>query len=112
MSSPGLPAQNNEGSRRSMPRKTHCVRGHPRTPDNLTARGSCRTCARAVARRWREAHREYLRAASAKWVREHREHRTKYTRVWRAANPERVAEHNRRRREKAARQREIGRNKR
>ena len=31
-------------------RKTHCPRGHERTPDNLTNHGQCRTCFNAMRR--------------------------------------------------------------
>jgi hypothetical protein len=41
------------------PRKTHCVRGHLRTPDNITLVGACKRC-----RNEREAQRSKLGAAT------------------------------------------------
>jgi hypothetical protein len=40
--------------------RTHCPRGHERTPDNLTKGGSCRTC-NITRLRWR---RDIIKAAS------------------------------------------------
>lgn len=35
------------------PQKTHCLRGHERTPDNLDKKRSCRTCQKLRKRRVR-----------------------------------------------------------
>jgi|SRR5580658_8243615 hypothetical protein len=32
--------------------KSHCSKGHPRTPENVTAAGACRMCKRDFARVW------------------------------------------------------------
>jgi hypothetical protein len=47
----------------SLPKKTHCKRGHPRTPDNVDRSGHCITCSRAYDRAYNEQRR---RAAGIK----------------------------------------------
>lgn len=34
-----------------MPKRVVCIHGHPRTPENLTRWGACRTCGRACGRK-------------------------------------------------------------
>ena len=38
-----------------MPRKTHCSRGHARTPENVERSGNCRLCRLERVRAWRVA---------------------------------------------------------
>lgn len=50
------PAENTARGNRDNPRRralSHCLRGHARTPENLTAGGNCRTCLRERAERRR-----------------------------------------------------------
>lgn len=35
-------------------RKTHCVHGHLRTPENITASGACRTCKRIARKAYKK----------------------------------------------------------
>jgi hypothetical protein len=64
-----------------MVRKTHCNRGHERTPSNLDRWGKCRECVRINNRAFQKSHpeRNYARPG--------------YKREWSAANPERKAFH-------------------
>lgn len=43
------------------PHKSHCVQGHPYTPENRWRR-ECRVCKRARHARWRAAHQRYVNA--------------------------------------------------
>lgn len=45
------------------PRKTHCKRGHPRTPENLLKNRGCRVCVNAAARERDRATRTSLSSA-------------------------------------------------
>lgn len=38
-----------------MPRKTHCVNGHPKIPENIEANGGCKPCRLERVRAWRLA---------------------------------------------------------
>jgi hypothetical protein len=63
-----------ENSRRAMrSERTHCIRGHERSPENLTPQRECRICRNAYMRTWSRAHpkerakaNEYQRAWRAK----------------------------------------------
>ena len=52
-------------------RKTHCSRGHARTPENLTKGGTCKICNRAGCRKYREEHLDELAAYDRKYYQEH-----------------------------------------
>lgn len=45
----------------SRPRKTHCVQGHPYTPENRWRR-ECRVCKRERHTRWRVSHQRFVNA--------------------------------------------------
>lgn len=49
------------------PRKTHCVRGHERTPENLIDGRGCRACARERQRTARAANPEHHQARDRAW---------------------------------------------
>ena len=42
--------------------KTHCKRGHLRTPENLYKSGTCKACNNSLAEEWRKAHPRISRA--------------------------------------------------
>lgn len=64
--------------------KTHCLRGHERTPENVDSSGSCKTC-RA------ECYKEYRNT--------HKEESAEYHRIYREKNKEKVAASSKRHRE-------------
>ncbi len=35
------------------PKKTHCLRGHPRTPENLTNTSGCKLCMKYLRNAWK-----------------------------------------------------------
>lgn len=89
-------------------RKTHCIRGHELTPDNILKQSekagggrNCRTCQMESNKRHRErvGKEEWNRKRREDYAR-NREQKLAQKRAWRAANPEKVAELRRREREK------------
>ncbi len=67
--------------------KTHCKRGHERTPENLTGR-SCKVCARARAAAHYKANREEKLSYAKERYRENPNKFTAATKAWRDKNPE------------------------
>ena len=50
-----------------MAKKTHCKRGHPRTPENVRTSGHCRLCTSIYMKKWHVAHPTYSRT----WFEDH-----------------------------------------
>ena len=65
-------------------KKDYCLRGHPRTPENLSGRG-CKKC---------------TEERSAKWYRENPKRRSAIVRRWRKRNPHYIRDWKRRNQEK------------
>lgn len=69
-------------------KKSHCKRGHPRTPDNVAASGHCITCSRAASKKWLKDNKDKARTATLKWHKEHpgkariRDRKSKLKRVY------------------------------
>lgn len=61
------------------PKKSHCKRGHPRTPDNVSNEGECLTCRREHNRARNSRRRQEL---------EYRNSQNAYLRQWRQDNPD------------------------
>jgi hypothetical protein len=53
--------------------KTHCKRGHPRTPENVDKKGACKLCAKGQVKSWRENNRERHRELARIGSRAYRE---------------------------------------
>src|SRR3990172_926560 len=49
-------------------KKTHCKRGHPRTPDNVGASGGCKTCASELNRTIYKENLEKVRERTSNWT--------------------------------------------
>ena len=71
--------------------KTHCIRGHPRTEENILSDRSCRICRQEKAQAWRGAHPEEHRAYQRKYRLEHLEECAARNNQWNSENPELVA---------------------
>jgi HNH endonuclease len=69
------------------PQKTHCVRGHARTPENL-AGTNCRICLKAHRRRYYEANREARLDKQRAYYARNQDARVAYAKAWRAKQKE------------------------
>lgn len=58
-----------------MKKKTHCKRGHLRTPDNVNSQGHCRTCMRERRTNYRKNNLEKVRAIDRDWSKKNPEKR-------------------------------------
>ena len=73
-------------------KKTHCKRGHPRTPDNLDTKSGCKECAKARYTKWRkenlERSRSIVRKSARKRYYANLEKYRKLSNAWAKAHPE------------------------
>src|SRR3990167_2458255 len=75
------------------PKKSHCKRGHPRTPDNVYKDGGCITCKKDFFRKRHKEDpdfRERVRATKRKWRENNPERESEYVHKRFQENPERV----------------------
>jgi hypothetical protein len=70
-------------------RKTHCLRGHERTPENVTPKGSCKKCRYERAKVWVKEHPERAKAYGKKWRDENKEQDRERKKKYREEDPER-----------------------
>lgn len=101
------------------PQKTHCVRGHERTPDNVYSGGACKLCVKELSRKWRdenpgkakendrkkreenpEKYAEIHRNAVKRWRISNIEKSREIAKKWRENNPEKNKERMKRWRER------------
>jgi hypothetical protein len=75
-----------------MPRlkQTHCIHGHPKTPENTYASGNCKPCTRLRIRNWRKNNYEQAINKCKKWKQENPEKAKRGPRKWYLENPERA----------------------
>jgi len=65
------------------PRKTHCIHGHLRTPENLTPLWGCKMCAKKRSHDWLINNRKRTNATKAAWRKTNEEKYGNYQRRWR-----------------------------
>lgn len=75
--------------------KTHCLRGHERTPDNLDSGGNCKICLVEWGKKYHATHKEKLAEYSRRYRAAHKVERAEYSRVYRAEHREEVVERER-----------------
>lgn len=75
-------------------KKTHCKRGHERTPDNLASNGACKECVKLASKRWNERNPGLASERTKIWCKNNKEKRRESQRKRRSENIEdaRVAE--------------------
>jgi len=49
---------------------THCLNGHPRTPENVSKSGGCIECHKEIARDWYERNSELTKERASSWEKE------------------------------------------
>lgn len=76
--------------------KTHCLREHERTPENVDSSGKCKICSVECGKKYRNSHKEETAEYDRRYRNSHKIEKTEYDQIYREKNRESLVAYSKR----------------